>query len=109
MFILDEEQKSVHQVAPFVWKSVEHERMATTLRFLGQLVAYLPQMQRSYYAWALMITYRPAQHLSVYQISPPHLRMTLFSRWELGLILGYWLLGLQLGQPLVWLKRLQTA
>ena len=109
MFILDEEQQLVHRLAPFIWRSTDHQRAATTLRFLGQLVAYLPQLQRSYYTWALVITYRPAQHLSVYQISPPHLRVTLFSRWEFGLILGYWLLGLRLGQPLVWVKRLQGA
>ncbi len=109
MFILDEEQQSIHQVAPFIWKSVEHERAATTLRVLGRLVAYLPQMQRSYYSWAMAITYRPVQHLSIYQLSPPHLRITFFSRWEMGLILGYWLLGLRLGQPLVWVRRLQMA
>jgi len=37
------------------------------------------------------------------------LRVMLFSRWEVGLVLGYWLLGLRLGQPLVWLRRLQIA
>jgi hypothetical protein len=109
MFIVDEEQNCVDRVAPFILRSVEHERMATTVRFLGRLVAYLPTLRRSYYAWALVLTYRPAQHVSVYQLSPPHVRLTLFARLEFGLILGYWLLGLQLGQPLFWVKRLQPA
>jgi hypothetical protein len=53
--------------------------------------------------------YRRGQRLSVHQIAPPHLRLVLFSRWEFGLILGHWLLGLKLGQPLVWAKRFQPS
>jgi hypothetical protein len=109
MIVLDEGNCPVDRVAPFIWKSVEHERMTTTLRLYGKLIAYLPCARRSYYAWTLVLSYRPAQQISVYQFSPSHLRVMLFARWEFGLILGSWLMGLRLGQPLVWLKRLQSA
>lgn len=109
MLILDEENQPVARLVPFIWKRVEHEHGATIIRLFGTLVAYLPHLRRSYYAWRVVITYRPAQHISVYQFSPPHLRVILFSRWEFGLVLGYWLLGLRLGQPLVWLRRTEFA
>ena len=70
---------------------------------------YLPHNHRAYYDWALVASYRPAQHISVYQFSPAHLRIVLFSRWEFGMILGNWLLGLRLGQPLAWFRRVQTV
>jgi hypothetical protein len=109
MLVLNEENQPVARLVPFIWKRVEHERGTTIIRLFGTLVAYLPHLQRSYYAWRVVISYRPAQHISVYQFSPPHLRVMLFSRWEFGLVLGYWLLGLKLGQPLVWLRRMEFA
>lgn len=109
MLILDQEFQPVDRVAPFILRRVEHERMTTITRLFGKLIAYLPHSRRAYYAWAVVLNYRAAQQISVHQLVPPHLRIMLFSRWEVGLILGQWALGLQLGQPLVWLKRLQTA
>lgn len=109
MIVLDQGFKPVDKVAPFVLKRVETERMTTFVYLLGRLVAYLPHSRRAYYAWALVLTHRPAQHISSRQYSPPHLRLILFSRWEIGLILGNWLLGFRLGQPLMWVKRLQAA
>ena len=109
MLVLGEALQPVDRIAPYILKQVERERMATIVRLFGNLVAYLPHNRRAYYAWAFILTYRPAQHISVYQFSPPHLRVILFSRWEFGLILGNWLLGLRLGQPLAWIKRLQIA
>jgi hypothetical protein len=88
MLILDQEFHPVDRILPFIWKRTERERMTTITRLCGKLVAYLPYNKRAYYAWALIVSYRPAQHISVYQFSPPHLRLTLFSRWEIGLILG---------------------
>ena len=109
MFVLNEARRPIDRVAPFIWKKVKQERVTTVICLLGRLVAYLPQSKRTYYAWAFVLSYRPAQQLSIYQFSPPHLRVVLFSRWEFGLILGYWSLGLRLGQPLAWFKRLQLA
>jgi len=109
MLILNEQKQPVDRVTPFIWKRIDHERMTIIIRLGGKLVAYLPQTRRAYYTWSIVVSYRVAQHISVYQFSPSHLRIVLFSRWELGLILGNWLLGLKLRQPLVWLKRLQTA
>lgn len=109
MLILNDAHHPVDRVASFIWKRVERERMTTIIRLFGSLIAYLPQSKRSYYAWQLVITYRPAQYISAYQFSPSHLRLIFFSRWELGLVLGHWLLGAKLGQPLVWLKRVQVA
>lgn len=109
MLILDQEFQAVGRISTFIAARVERERMATIVRLFGKLVAYLPHNGRSYYAWALILSYRPAQHLSVYQFSPAHLRVMLFSKYEFGLVLGNWLLGLRLGQPLVWVKRLQAT
>lgn len=109
MLVLDEAFQPIDRVVPFIWKLIEHERMTTVIRLFGRLIAYLPHKGRAYYNWGIIFSYRPAQHISFHQFSPPHLRVILFSRWELGLILGYWVLGLKLGQPLVWFKRLQTA
>jgi len=109
MLILDQEFHPVDRILPFIWKRTERERMTTITRLCGKLVAYLPYNKRAYYAWALVVSYRPAQHISVYQFSPPHLRLTLFSRWECGLILGSWGVGVKLGEPLFWLRGLQTA
>ncbi|MCD6520258.1 MAG: hypothetical protein J7M05_10100 [Anaerolineae bacterium] len=109
MLVLNEAYQPVDRVAPFIWRHVEEERMTKIIRLFGKLVAYLPHNRRAYYRWAIVISYRPAQYISVYQFSPPYLRIVLFSRWEIGLILGYWLLGLRLGQPLAWIKKVQTA
>lgn len=57
----------------------------------------------------ISVDYTPAEHLSMYRFSPPHMRVTLLSRWEFGLVLGYWNLGRQLKQPLLWLKPLQAT
>jgi len=88
MLVLDESYQAVDRLAPIVWRRVEHERMTTIIRLFGRLAAYLPQSKRAYYVWALVFTYRPAQHLSFYQYSPPHLRLIVFGRWEFGLVLG---------------------
>ena len=109
MIVVDEALRPVDRVAPFIWKRVERERMTTIVYLLGRLIAYLPHRRRAYYNWAISAMYRPAQHISVHQFSPPHLRMVLLSRWEFGLILGSWLLGVKLGQPLAWLRRIQVA
>jgi hypothetical protein len=109
MLILNEDNRPVDKVTSFIWKRVDRERMTTTLRLGGRLIAYLPHAKRAYYLWLMAVSYRPSQHISVYQFSPPHLRVALFGRWEFGLILGYWFLGLRLGQPLFWLKRIQIA
>ncbi|NLG29214.1 MAG: hypothetical protein GX557_14990 [Chloroflexi bacterium] len=109
MLILNEENQPLDRVSPFLWARVEHERMSTIVRLLGKLIAYLPMSGRSYYAWGLVITFRPAQRISLDQFSPSHLRLILGGRWEAGFVLGSWLLGLELGQPLVWLRRLQAA
>jgi len=109
MLILNQEFQAVSRISTFIAARIERERMATIVRLFGKLVAYLPHNGRSYYAWALILSYRPAQHLSVYQFSPAHLRVMLFSKYEFGLVLGNWLLGMKLGQPLVWVKRVQAA
>lgn len=108
MLVLDQSLQPVDKVASFVVKRVERQRMTTLIYLLGKLVAYLPHNQRAYYAWSLILTFRPAQHLSVSQFSPAHARLILFSRWEIGVILGSWWLGLRMGQPLLWVKRLQA-
>jgi hypothetical protein len=109
MLILNEQYRPVDRVASFIWLRVDRERTTTLWRLGGRLVAYLPQTRRAYYTWALVISYTPAQHLSAYQFVPPQVRLILGARWELGLVLGYWTLGLRLGQPLAWIKRLQTV
>jgi hypothetical protein len=109
MLVLDQAHQPVDRVATFWPYRVERTGMLTVVRLLGKLVAYVPHERRSFYQWAVVASYRRGQHLSVHQIAPPHLRMVLFSRWEFGLILGHWLLGLKLGQPLAWVKRFQTS
>jgi len=109
MLILNEENRPMDRVAPFVWYRLERERMTTIIRLFGKLIAYVPQSRRSYYAWSVVFSCRPAQYISVHQFSPSHMRIFLFGRWEIGLVLGSWLLGLRLGQPLVWLRHLQAA
>ena len=108
MLVLDEALHPVDRIAPHLLSKVERERSATVVHLFGRLVAYLPHNRRAYYDWAMVVSYRPAQHISVYQFSPAHLRIVLFSKWEMGLILGSWLLGLRLGQPLAWFKRVQA-
>lgn len=109
MLVLNEEYHPVDKVASFVWYRIERERMTTFVYLLGKLVAYLPHNHRAYYQWLLVLTYRPAQHISVYQFSPRHLRVIIASRWELGIVLGSWGLGLRLRQPLFWLKRVHAT
>jgi hypothetical protein len=105
MLVLDETYQAVDRIAPFTWKQVERERMTTVVRFFGRLAAYLPQSKRAYYVWSLIITYRPEQHISFHQYSPPHLRLIVLNRWEFGLVLGSWIMGMQMGQRLAWFKR----
>jgi len=97
------------RVAPFIAQQISEERMTKIVRLFGRLVAYAPRTQRAYYRWAFIMTFRPQQHISHTQFSPAHMRLIFFSRWEIGLILGSWFLGLKLGQPLAWVKRLQMA
>ncbi len=109
MIVLDERYQPVDRVTTFIWKQVSTERSAKVVRLFGKLVAYLPESRRSFYAWSLAISVRSGQQLSVHQFSPPHLRLIFFSRWEFGLVLGSWLLGLQLRQPLAWVRRVQPT
>jgi hypothetical protein len=109
MIVLDESYQPVDRVATFIWKQSSTERSARVVRLFGRLVAYLPETRRAFYSWSLAVSVRGAQQISVHQYSPPHLRLVLFSRWELGLVLGNWLLGLQLRQPLAWVRRVQTT
>lgn len=109
MLVINDEYVAIDRVATVLAYRVDRERMTTFVRFFGRLVAYLPHLRRAHYEWLLVIGYRPAQYVSVHQFYPPQLRVAVFSRWEFGLVLGYWGLGMRLGQPLVWLKRLNAA
>jgi hypothetical protein len=109
MFILDKDRNPVDRLASWRWLQVERDRMTTFVRCLGRLVAYLPHNRRAYYAWALVVCYRPAQRISTHQFIPPQLRVSVLSKWEMGLVTAHWALGLSLGQPLIWVKKLQTA
>ena len=109
MFILDEDSNPVDRLKSWRWLQVERDRMTTFVRCLGRLVAYLPHNRRAYYIWALVICYRPAQSVSALQFIPPQLRLNVLSKWQVGLITGHWALGLSLGQPLIWFRRLQPA
>ena len=109
MLILDTENRPVDRVNPFILTRIERKRMTTVLHLGGRLVAYSPQAQQSFYHWSLVLMFKPAQYFSAFQLSPSSLRMILFSRWEFGLVLGHWLTGLRLRQPLCWLKKLQLA
>ncbi len=109
MVILDTQNRPVDRVSTFIACHLERRRMATALHVGGRLVAYSPQTQQSYYCWSLVLVYKPAQHFSALQFSPPSLRAIFFSRWECGLVLSHWVLGLRLGQPLCWLRRLMRA
>jgi len=105
MLILDEAYQPVRRLAPVLLGSRERAEAGTVLRLLGRLVAYVPATECAYYAWLLSIAYRPARRLSERQFSPPFLRVCLSGRYELGIVLGHWLLGMELGQPLVWCRR----
>lgn len=109
MLVINEDYMAVDRVATFIAFRADRERMTTVWRFFGRLVAYLPHLRRAHYAWLFAVSYRPAQYVSVHQFYPPQLRVALLGRLEFGLVLGYWVLGLRLGQPLIWLKRLQAA
>lgn len=109
MLIINDEYKAVDRVATFMLYRADRERMTTYWRFFGRLVAYLPHLRRAHYAWLFAISYRPSLYVSVHQFCPPQLRLAFLGRWEFGLVLGYWGLGRRLGQPLIWLRRLQAA
>ena len=109
MLILNAAYEPVCRLAPVLLARRERVRTTTIVRLLGRLVAYLPEHERAYYAWLLTLTYQPAQYLSVHQFCPPHLRVRLGGRLEIGLVLKHWLLGLRLGQPLVWVRRTAEA
>ncbi len=109
MLVINDEYMAVDRVATFILYRRDRERMTTLWRFFGRLVAYLPHLRRAHYEWALVISYRPAQRVSLHQFCPPQLRVAVLGRWEFGLVLGYWALGWRLGQPIIWLKRLQAV
>ena len=109
MLILNSAYEPVCRLAPILLARRERARTATVVRLLGRLVAYLPERERAFYAWLLTVSYQPAQYLSVRQFSPPHVRLRLGGRLEIGLVLNHWLLGLRLGQPLVWVRRTAEA
>jgi hypothetical protein len=109
MLILDTENRPVDRLSTFIVARAERQRLATVLYLGGRLVAYSPQAQQSYYQWSLVLIYRPSQYFSVWQFSPPSLRVIFLSRWECGLVLGHWIMGLRLRQPLLWLRKLQMA
>jgi len=108
MLIIDANNQPVGRLAPYRLMEVERRRMTTLVRLIGRLVAYVPHNQRAYYSWLVVVGYRPAQYLSVHQYSPSHLKVLLFGRYELGVVLKDWLLGWRLGQPLVWARRTET-
>lgn len=109
MLILDTENRPIDRVSPFIVARLERKRMTTVLHIGGRLVAYSPQAQQSYYHWSLILMCKSAQYFSAVQFSPSSVRLILFSRWECGLVLGHWAMGLRLRQPLVWLRKLQLA
>jgi len=109
MLILNERYWPIDRVPSFIWLRREQQELATVVGLFGRLIAYLPHAKRPYYTWVIAISYTPGQWLSACELHPPLLQVTLFSRWEFGLVLSDWLLGLRLNQPLVWLKRLQSA
>ena len=105
MLILNDVNEPVDRVAPFVWKAIQQCRTTTIVRLFGRLMAYIPDSQKAYYRWLIVLFYRPAQHISYYQFSPPYLKILLLGRIEFGLVLSHWGLGLRLGEPLVWCRR----
>ena len=107
MLVLDQGYKPVDKVASFVMQRSEKKRQTTFVYLFGKLMAYMPHSHRAIYSWLLILSYRPAQYFTASQFSPPHLRIVVSSKWELGLVLGHWGLGLKLGQPLLWFKRLR--
>lgn len=109
MLILDAQSQPVDRVEPFLWWRVTKERSATVIRLFGRLVAYLPETHCAHYAWSVALSYRAMQRVSVDQLAPPYVRVALLSRWEVGLVLGCWLTGLRLRQPVVWVRRLLPA
>ncbi len=109
MLVINDEYMAVDRVATFIAFRVDRERTTTFWRFFGRLVAYLPHLRRAHYEWLFAVSYRPAQYVSVRQFCPPQLQVALLAKWEFGLVLGYWVLGMRLRQPLIWLKRLQAA
>ena len=109
MLVLDSSFQPIDRLRPFVWLRRDMERSTHSMRLFGRLVAYLPHNHRAYYNWGLIVSYRPSQQLSIHQLAPAQLRVVLLARWEVGIILGHWLLGIRLKQPLAWFKRVQPA
>ena len=109
MLILSEEYQATDGFPPFIWTRVQRKPPTTIVRLFGRLTAYLPHAGRPHYTWAVVVSYTPGKEVSTYELRPPLLQVKLFSRWELGLVLGHWLLGLRLRQPLVWMRRLRPA
>lgn len=105
MLIIDEDNRPLGSVPTFRTREVERRPTTTVVRLFGRLAAYVPHRHRAYYSWGVVFSYRPAELLSVHQYRPSYLKVLLLGRYELGLILRDWLLGLRLGQPLVWVKR----
>jgi hypothetical protein len=105
MLVLSQENQAVDRVASVIWKQVERGNATIIVRLFGRLVAYLPQAKRAYYIWLVAFSYMSAQYTTPYHFSPAELRARFFGRWEFGLILGHWLLGLRSGHPPLWLKR----
>lgn len=109
MRIIDEQGRPTGTVPIVRAYQVERPPKAIVLRLLGYPVAYLPHSHRVYYNWALAFTYRPAQFLSAYQYEPSSLKVHLLGRYELGVILKEWRLGLRLGRKPVWVRRLEPV
>ena len=109
MLILNEAYQPIRRLAPFLFWRAERVRGTTITRFCGRLMAYVPQHERAYYAWLLSVAYRPGRRLSARQVSPPHVRISLWGRYEFGMVLGGWLLGIELGEPLVWVRRTEET
>ena len=109
MLLPNEEYRPIKSVPRFIWQRVEHGSLTTRIGLFGRLTAYLPHAKRPHYTWAIAISYAPAELISAYEFRPPLLQARLFCRWESGLVLGNWLLGLRLGQPLIWVRHVRTG
>mgnify|MGYP006910749415 CR=1 FL=1 len=108
MLLPNEEYRPIKSVPRFIWQRVEHGSLTTRIGLFGRLTAYLPHAKRPHYTWAIAVSYAPAKPISTHEFRPPLLQARLFSRWEFGLVLGNWLLGLRLRQPLIWVKHVRA-
>ena len=109
MFILSEECRPISSFPRFIWTRVEREPLTTTVHLFGRLTAYLPHARHPHYTWAVVISYRPGKRVWTHELRPAFLQARLFAHWEFGLVLGHWILGLRLKQPLIWVKRVRPA